>query len=286
MLGVKGEITDGWNYDVYAQYGHSDLQEQELGYFSIAKTNNALDVIPDGAGGVECAFGATASAAGCVPWNIFNNPAFPGGVTAAQLKYLETTAASDGSTSEQVVNANITGDLSKYGVKSPWAKDGVGISLGAEYRREALDTSYRPASFTSGDLAGLGGAPQPVAGAYDVKELFGEVRVPLIQDAPFAKDLTFEGGYRYANYSSSGSVDAEKLALDWQIVPDIRLRGSFQRSVRAPNVNELFTPQTPGLVAGTDPCAGPSPTFSPTQGAATGVLAGLYGNIIQCVASQ
>ena len=68
-------------------------------------------------------------------------------------------------------------------------------------------------------------------------------------------------------------MDAEKLALDWQIVPDFRLRGSFQRAVRAPNVNELFSPQTPGLVAGTDPCAGPTPTFTPTQCAATGVAA-------------
>ena len=284
VIGARGEITDGWNYDVYAQYGHSDLQEQELGFFSISKTNNALDVISNGAGGVECA-SATARAAGCVPWNIFNNPAFPGGVTAAQLKYLETTAASDGATSEQVVSANITGDLSKYGIKSPWAKDGVGVSLGAEYRRESLDTSF-DGEFTSGDLAGLGGAPQPVSGAFDVKEVFGELRVPLVQDAPFAKELSFEGGYRYADYSSAGSVDAEKLALDWQIVQDFRLRGSFQRSVRAPNVNELFTPQTPGLIAGTDPCAGTSPRFSPTQCAATGVLAGQYGNIIQCISSQ
>ncbi|HWE45139.1 MAG TPA: TonB-dependent receptor, partial [Caulobacteraceae bacterium] len=284
VIGARGEITDGWNYDVSAQYGHSDLQEQELGYFSIAKTNNALNVISDGAGGIECA-DATARAAGCVPWNIFNNPAFPGGVTAQQLKYLETTAASDGSTSEQIVNANITGDLSKYGIKSPWAKDGVGISLGAEYRREAITTSFDGA-FTSGDLAGLGGAPQPVAGAFDVKEVFGEVRVPIVQDAPFAKEITFEGGYRYADYSSSGSVDAEKLALDWQIVPDFRLRGSFQRAVRAPNVNELFTPITPGLVAGTDPCAGSAPVFTAAQCAATGVSAGQYGTIVQCISSQ
>ncbi len=284
VIGARGEIADGWNYDVYAQYGHSDLQSEDLGFFSIAKTNNALDVISDGAGGVECA-SAAARAQGCVPWNIWNNPAHPGGVTAAQLAYLETTAAADGQTSEQIVSANLTGDLGKYGFKSPWAKDGVGVSLGAEYRRESLDTSFDGA-FTSGDLAGLGGAPQPVTGAFDVKELFGEVRVPLVQDVQFAKEITFEGGYRYANYSSAGAVDAEKLALDWQINPDIRLRGSFQRAVRAPNVNELFTPQTPGLVPGTDPCAGSSPTFTAAQCAATGVLAGQYGNIIQCVSSQ
>ena len=245
VIGARGEITDGWNYDVYAQYGHSDLEDQELGFFSITKTNNALDVISNGAGGVECA-SAAARAAGCLPWNIWNNPAFGGGVTAAQLKYLETTAASDGQTSEQIVSANITGDLSKYGIKSPWAKDGVGVSVGAEYRREALETSFDGA-FTSGDLAGLGGAPLPVSGAYDVKEVFGEVRVPIVQDVPFAKEITFEGGYRYANYSASGSVDAEKLALDWQSGsghPPARFVPAG--GVRAPNVNELFAPQHAG----------------------------------------
>ena len=284
VLGARGEITDGWNYDVYAQYGHSDLQEQELGYFSISKTNNALDVISDGAGGIECA-DPTARAAGCVPWNIFNNSAFPGGVTAAQLKYLETTAASDGDTTEQVVSANITGDLSKYGIKSPWAKDGVGVSVGAEYRREALQTSFDGA-FTSGDLAGLGGAPQPTSGAFDVKEVFGEVRVPIVQDAPMAKEISFEGGYRYADYSSAGSVDAYKLGGDWQVTSDIRLRGSYERAVRAPNVDELFAPLAFGLFAGTDPCAGPTPQFTLAQCQNTGVTAGQYGGIIQCVSSQ
>ena len=284
VIGTRGEITDGWNYDVYAQYGHTDLQEQELGYFSITKTNNALDVISNGAGGVECA-DPTARAAGCVPWNIFNNPAHPGGVTAQQLAYLETTAASDGAATEQVVSANLTGDLSKYGIKSPWAKDGVGVSVGAEYRRESLVTSF-DGEFTSGDLAGLGGAPQPVSGSFDVKEVFGEIRVPIVQDVPFAKEITFEGGYRYANYSSAGTVDSYKAGLDWQITPDVRLRGSFQRAVRAPNVGELFGPIAPGLAAGDDPCAGATPTFTLAQCMHTGVTAAEYGNISQCVSSQ
>jgi iron complex outermembrane receptor protein len=284
VVGAKGEIADGWNYDVYAQYGHSDLQNEDLGFFSISKTNNALDVVLVG-GVPTCVSKVNGTDPNCVPWNIFNNPAHPGGVTAAQLKYLETTAENDGETSEQIVSANITGDLGKYGIKSPWAKDGVGLSVGAEYRREALDVQFDGA-FSSGDLAGLGGAPQDTSGAFDVKEVFGEIRVPIVQDAPLAKEITFEGGYRYADYSSSGSVDAYKAGLDWQIIPDIRLRGSFERSVRAPNVAELFAPLAPGLAPGTDPCAGAHPQLSPAQCANTGVLAGQYGNITQCPASQ
>jgi outer membrane receptor protein involved in Fe transport len=283
VIGARGEITDGWNYDLSAQYGRSDLQERELGYFSITHTNNALNVNM-GPGGPQCA-DAAARAQGCLPWNIFNNPAFPGGVTQAQLKYLEETAMSSGQTTEQIVSFNVTGDLGKYGIKSPWAKDGVGISFGSEYRRESLETDF-DGLFTSGDLAGLGGAPQPTSGSFDVKELFGEMRVPIVQDMDFAKEISFEGGYRYANYSSSGHVEAYKAGLDWQITPDVRLRGSFQRAVRAPNVSELFTPVAPGLAAGTDPCAGSSPAFSLAQCQNTGVTAAEYGHIIQCISSQ
>jgi outer membrane receptor protein involved in Fe transport len=284
VLGARGEITDGWNYDVYGQYGYTSLNSVQLGYFSIAKTNRALDVVLVG-GVPTCQSVVDGTDPACVPWNIFNNPAHPGGVTAAQLKYLSTTAQQQGYTIEQVVNGSVTGDLSKYGMKSPWAKDGVGVSFGAEYRREVLNNQF-DAAFTSGDLAGVGGAPQSNAGAFDVKELFGEVRVPIVQDAEFAKEITLEGGYRYANYSSAGAVDAEKLALDWQINQDIRLRGSFQRSVRAPNVNELFSPIAPGLFPGTDPCAGASPQFTQAQCANTGVTAAQYGTIIQCISSQ
>ncbi|HEY3811610.1 MAG TPA: TonB-dependent receptor [Caulobacteraceae bacterium] len=284
VIGARGEITDGWNYDVYAQYGATDIESDQTGYFSIAKTNNALDVISDGHGGIECA-DATARAAGCVPWNIFNNPAFPGGVTKQQLNYLETDAQNFGKLTEQVVSANITGDLSKYGIKSPWAKDGVGINVGVEYRRETLAQSF-DGEFATGDLAGLGGNEEGTSGAFDVKEAFGEIRVPIVQDMAFAKEITFEGGYRYADYSSSGGVDAYKAALDWQINPDIRLRGSFERAVRAPNVNELFHPTQFDLTAGTDPCAGATPQFTAAQCLNTGVSAAQYGTIDQCVSSQ
>ncbi len=284
VIGAKGEIADGWNYDVYAQYGHTDVLSVEEGYFSIAKTNNALNVISDGHGGAMCADPA-ARAAGCLPWNIWNNPAHPGGVTPQQLKYIETEADNTGSMSEQIISANVTGDLSKYGIKSPWARDGVGVSFGAEYRRETLTQAF-DGEFTAGDLAGLGGAPQPTSGAFNVKEAFGEIRVPLIQDAPLAKEVSFEGGYRYADYSSAGGVDAYKAGLEWQITSDIRLRGSFQHAVRAPNVNELFNPPHTGLTAGTDPCAGASPQFSLTQCENTGVTAAQYGHVVQCVSSQ
>jgi outer membrane receptor protein involved in Fe transport len=111
------------------------------------------------------------------------------------------------------------------------------------------------------------------------------------------KDLTFETGYRYADYSSGGGNSTYKFGLDWQVVPDIRLRGSYERAVRAPNVQELFDPQVPGLVAGSDPCAGAHPVYTAAQcyntftGSAPGVseatfASTIYGEIPQCVSGQ
>ena len=82
------------------------------------------------------------------------------------------------------------------------------------------------------------------------------MRLPLASHAPFADDLALEGGYRYSKYSLGFDTNTYKLGLEWAPVHDIRLRGSFQRAVRAPNIGELFTPQAVGLDGSHDPCSG------------------------------
>jgi iron complex outermembrane receptor protein len=282
VFGAKGEIADGWTYDISMQYGRSVLTDIEGGNLSKTNLANALDVVNVN-GVATCAVGGS-----CVPWNIWS----PGGVTQAALNYIGVTAENSGYTQEQVVSGNIAGDLGHYGLKSPFATDGLGVSFGAEYRREYLSLTY-DSVLSSGDVAGGGGNPQNVAGSQADKDVFAELRVPLIQDQPFFKDLTFEGGYRYSDYTSGGGNSSFKVGGEWQIVPDIKLRASYERSVRAPNVDELFTPQSAVLSAGTDPCAGPTPTYTAAQcyntirnSAPNLTLAQftntVYGNILQC----
>jgi iron complex outermembrane recepter protein len=254
VFGSKGDLGSGWSYDISAQYGKSLLTDIEGGYFLNSKLVNALDVITDPATGQPvCAVGGS-----CVPYNIWS----PGGVTPAALAYLSGTGINSGYTTEQVVTGSIAGDLGQYGMKSPWATEGAGISLGAEYRREYLQTSY-DAAIEGGDLAGSGGSILDTSGSQNDKDIFGELRLPLIQNMPMFKDLTFETGYRYSNYTSGGGNSTYKFGLDWQVVSDFRLRGSYERAVRAPNVQELFLPATPGLVGGTDPCASATPGAIP-----------------------
>jgi outer membrane receptor protein involved in Fe transport len=93
-----------------------------------------------------------------------------------------------------------------------------------------------------------------------------------------------EAGYRSSDYDKSGKVEAYKYGGDWSPVSDLRLRASYQKAVRGPNIAELFSPQNVGLDGSTDPCAGTlaqvtARGFNAAQCARTGVSAAQFGNI-------
>ena len=279
VVGAKGSINSDWSYDVYGQIGRNIYQEEFLNDISLRRVTEALNVDNGGAGGAMQCASAAARAEGCVPYDLFS----VGGVTPAALNYVSVPGFKEGSTTEFVVNASITGNLAN--MKSPWANDSLGVNVGTEYRRENLDLRV-DTEFASGDLTGQGGPTNSVNGAYQVFELFGEVRAPLIQDMPFAKSLTLELGYRFSDYSSAGSTDTYKIAGDWQPIDDLRFRASYERAVRAPNAVELFTPSGVALLLDDDPCAGPAPEFSASQCANTGVSASQYGGVAKNPTSQ
>ena len=275
-VGARGDFAEVWHYDVYAQFGRTQYNYSVNNDISLTKAQNALLIGTNG----QCLSG---TADGCVPYNIFS----AGGVTPAALQYILTSGTTTGDTQEQIVSANVSGNLDKWGVKSPWANNGVAVSVGTEFRREQLDQVPDETSL-SGDLAGAGGALPPVHGAFDVKELFGELGVPLVQGKRFVDDLSVEAGYRYSSYSISGDVTSWKLGLNYSPDPQIRFRGGYNRAVRAPNVNELFTPNqiTNGTVVNDDPCSAVKNDGTTTRQAPatlaqcerTGVTAAQYGN--------
>ena len=226
-----------------------------------------------------------------MPYNIFGT--VPGGVSQAAVNYLSTPGFSSGQTSEYVVNASVTAALGEYGLQSPLAIDGIGINVGAEYRKEALSIS-EDEEFLTGDLAGQGtpfGVPNS-NGSFDVKEEFAEISVPLIDAKPFFYRLMIDGSYRHSEYSSVGGTDTYKGEISWSPIKDITFRGAYNRAVRAPNVLELFAAPTVGLFSGSDPCAGPvsggltGAGFTQAQCARSGVTAAEFGTIDPSPASQ
>jgi outer membrane receptor protein involved in Fe transport len=216
-----------------------------------------------------------------VPWNIFA----PGQASTAAANYIDTPGLNRGKITQTIVNANFTGDLGQYGVQLPTANSGLKVNFGVEWRDEK-SFSIPDEEFQSGDLAGQGGATLPVAGGTVSRDAFIEARMPLVEDKPGAKELATDVSYRYSDYSLGFKTNTFSLGLEWAPVQDVRLRGSFSRSVRAPNIVELYSVQSVALDGNTDPCSGPTPTFSLAACERTGVTAAEYGHILANSASQ
>jgi outer membrane receptor protein involved in Fe transport len=98
------------------------------------------------------------------------------------------------------------------------------------------------------------GSGQDSGGSFDVAEIFGEISIPLLKDLPFADTLTIDGAYRYSDYSTAGANSAWKVGLLYRPVDWILLRGTEAKSVRAPNIGELFLPQVQTNALLVDPC--------------------------------
>ena len=262
QVGVKGDLDKAWSYDGYVQYATDIEQQSTQNYFSTSRIQTALSPA------------LCAATTGCVLYNLFQG----GGstVTPAQLAYIQVPGETGGSTIEQTANFTLTGKLGEYGIKSPWADDGVGVALGTEYRREFI-SEFADAEQEAGDLSGSGGAILPISGAFDVYELFAEARVPLVNNKPFAYAANIDLAYRFSDYSTAGVTDTYAVQGDYSPIRDIRFRGSFQRAVRSPNILELFSPQTVGLANYVDPC-GPAKTYTLAQCENTGITAAEYGS--------
>lgn len=278
VFGGRGQIAGSWKYDLYGSYYYTELFQAAQNYLSISRLQNALQVVQTPTG-PQCISGG-----GCVPYNIFQD----GQVSDAALAYLDIEGTSRGSIAERIIEATVTGDLGDYGIKSPWATDGVGVAFGFHNRRDHLE--YQPDSAQlSGDLSGAGGASTPIDNSLRVTEGFAEARVPIIQGMTWAHDISAELGFRHSDYSTGINTETWKLGLSWAPTPDYKLRGSYNKAIRAPSILELYTPQavTNTSQVAEDPCA--AGAANPASLAAcqnTGVTAAQYGVIPQCPSGQ
>jgi iron complex outermembrane recepter protein len=289
VVGMKGDLnSDAWTYNVYAQHSTVENSNTNENYLGNQLLEQALNVLPNAtAGGAPVCGGPTGTSGPlvtpgtgftvnpkCVPWNIW----VPNGVTQSALGFMSLPLLIEGSVEEYVSDASVTGDLTKYGWKTPWADQGLQVNVGAEWRSES--SSFLPDyEEQQGNAGGGGGAVPPIAGSFNVKEAFTELRLPLATQQPMAEDLSIEGGYRYSKYSEGFDTNTYKLGLEWAPVRDLRLRGSYQRAVRAPNIGELYSPQAVGLDGSEDPCTGPTPKASLAACEATGLNPALYGHL-------
>jgi outer membrane receptor protein involved in Fe transport len=274
-LGTRGDITEGWTYDVSALYSQVVLDESYKNDLDPLKGARGLQVVDVG-GVPTCRSVVDGTDPNCVPVNVFQ--AF--GISPEAYGYIFTPTFTHGVQKESVLNAVVNADLGRYGISIPSASEAIALAMGLEHRTEDL-------SFEADAVAQSKGT-QENAGNFKVDEVFLEVDVPLVNDKPGIDMLSLNAGYRYSDYSVAGGTgfkaDTYKAELQYAPVPALKFRGSFNRAVRAPNISELFAAQALGNVSGQDPCSGPSPLASFEDCARSGVTQAQWQLIQPCPA--
>ena len=281
VFGMKGDIFKHWNYDLFAQTSRVQLDRVYRNDFSFVRSGRAMDVVGVGVAPnivPTCASVVSGVDPACVPYNIW----VLGGVTGAATSYLQIPLLAQGTTQQQVQGGTLSADLGNYGLKTPWAKDGVGFVFGLEHRKEVLKLET-DTNFSSGDGFGQGGPTIGLGGKVNVNEWFSEVRVPLIEGRAFADLLSVNGSYRHSAYNTGIKTNTFGFGAEWAPIRNYRLRASYQRAVRAANVSELFLAQGTNLFGlNQDPCGqsntGGPPTATLAQCLNTGLPAALYGS--------
>ncbi|HEX8379539.1 MAG TPA: TonB-dependent receptor [Allosphingosinicella sp.] len=252
--GVRGALSEAVRYDIAGSYGRSTNTQTILNYASIPRIQQALRA----SNATTC----QDTSNGCVPLNVFGAQ---GTITPEQVAFLLVPATSGNRTSLAQVRGLLSTDVTTFST----ASEPVSIAVGSEYRKYTAEVFADQLAQDPGALGGAGGATTPVKGGYDVWEGFAEVIAPIMADRPMFQSLTLEAGVRYSKYKvdapGNPTFDAwtYKGGVTWEPMSGLRLRGNYQRAVRAPNIGELFTPTAVGLTnLRTDPCQNPGNTIA------------------------
>ena len=232
VLGANGTWLGEWRWNAYYQYGRNRFEQARIGNIEVAAFRRAIDAVQTPAG-IVCRVNADASSANddaaCAPFNLFGN----GSPSAAAIDYVAGTSKFEMVTKQQVAAISTDGTLF-----STWAGP-VGAAFGAEFRKEEIDAVADPISQANGWQTSNRKA---IVGDYDVREVFGELAVPLARDAGLLHALDLNIAARYTDYSSSGGVTTWKVGATWDLNDQLRLRATQSSDIRAGNLGELYTP--------------------------------------------
>ena len=245
VVDLSGRLSDHASYDISYTYGRTDVRATKLNDRLNDRFLEALDAVRDPTTGtVVC----RSRAVGCVPINTFGGNT----VSPASFAYYLSNPSSAARLTQQVANASLTGDFGQF-FTLPGGP--VQFAVGGEYRRET--SSFRPDQalvdnlFYQYDEYIL---PTPSDGAFDVGEVFGELNAPLLKDVPFASILSVGAAGRFSHYSTVGNTRAYQFNGIYAPIRDVSFRASYGQSVRAPNIGEIFRPQTGTSNFFSDPC--------------------------------
>ncbi len=249
--GLRGKLAvreREWNWEVYASHGKTTVNaRQPEGFPHLPRLQNLFNAdmygrdfdISSLPGFVPLA--VTGHCTSGLP--IFNEDGSVNDTPSVSkdcADYVVLRMNSITSLTQDIVEADVTGGLARMPAGE------LLFAAGVAYREEQFafdpDSGYNANQDYPNVVQNII-LPVAVAGSTDVKEVFGELAIPLLRDKRFVRSLELNPGIRFSDYNTVGSVETYKALFDWTVNDRLRFRGGKQVANRAPNVTELFTPR-------------------------------------------
>lgn len=262
VIDAGGQLGDHARYDVSYTYGRTDIRATKLNDRLNDRFSAALDVVTDPATGrpvcrsnlfpgqvpVPATTFTPGPSSGCVPVNLF------GGTTVdpASFGFYLFNPVSNARVTQSVLSGSVSGDFGQF-LTLPGGP--IRFAVGGEYRRET--SRFTPASELTNNLFYQYDEyiiPTASRGSFNVREAFGELEATIVKDRPFASLLSVGAAGRHSRYSTIGKTNTYSFNAVYAPIADVTFRGSFGRSVRAPNIGEIFQPQGGTSAFFSDPC--------------------------------
>ncbi|KQW80864.1 TonB-dependent receptor domain-containing protein [Brevundimonas sp. Root1279] len=248
VVGLRGTVGD-WDWDIYGQYSLSDANYNNGPriyldrFLALNSPNVACEQNP--VGGNVSNFNC-ADLPGGIPWT--SERIGRGNYTEAERNFLFFTE----NATTTYEHAYLEGVVSTNSLFTLPAGD-VGAAFGAQIRREELDDTPGPQAIARNTA--LYTTAGRTAGSDTIKEVFGELDLPLLADLPMAHQVNLNVSGRFSDYDSYGESSTYKAGLNWAFTPEVRARTSYGTSFRAPALYEQFLGAQVGYSGQTiDPC--------------------------------
>ncbi len=246
VAGLRGSITENWDWDFAFIYSKSDGEYTDDVIFA--------DAIFDFNFLHGSCVGMTSSVRGVpcvdVPW--LDPELLRGNVSQEVSDFL--FGVETGTT--EYTQLSLEGFVTGQTVDLPAGP--LGVAAGFHYRKDRITDTPGPITLdpSTGENNSWGySAAGITTGDDSTIAVFGEVNVPLITEKPWFDNLTLNASARYTEVDSYGDATTWKVGLNWQIVSSLRLRANKGTSFRTPALFELFLAnQTSGISQRSDPC--------------------------------
>ena len=236
VTGISGALTPAWSYDAYGSFGRTRIEVTQFGNVSRGRFE-------------ELAYAADGGIAACGGFDPFR----VGGITEACIDYITVDAVNRHDIRQTMFEATLAGNL------LPLPAGELSLAAGFFYKEDRFE--YAPDEALRqvlpdgrADIVGFN-ADADTFGRTATSDLYVEAMVPIARARPGIESLDVTLGYRYSD-TTVGALDSYKGTLSYAPASVVRVRGSYQRAVRAPSIIELFQPQvtTYPFIEPGDPC--------------------------------